>query len=317
MLDGRFGGLSMSIGRTNDEREWVMTKRSTRFLAIAASVVILTTLLSGGRVAWTQQVDQMVPVGLMLGLVIESGVGAADVPRVLVNSAPAEFPRDYVLPLARLEGSLVYSSGAASIVISSPEPAQQVRARYRELLLGDGWVEAPGLAAIRRRSAEFGMPEVFCNGTGETLSVGVRQLDAGNSFIRLYMDPNPDPSACSTPERLDSVQTGAGPSLPPPVGALHCAEGPVYFRQEGLSVVGESSEIVEHYDSLLRAEGWTRGDQSEASAAVWTRVSDDNRFRLAALAMARVGDAQLNCWLFSLLFADVPAGRAPNGEFLQ
>lgn len=261
----------------------------------------------GGRGAQ----PEMIPRDLVLAL-INYGAGMGGGNDLLVGRAPEDIPPELVPPKSEIVGSLTQFENVI-VVLGVPEAPDSAIGVMESRLLAAGWTR-PTPAAPRPVprgfvAADFpggamgGMPNVVCRGD-EFVTLTSMYRNSGGSLLKVTFNRGGRYSACR--QRTETT-TYRSPYEEAPVPVLRAPTGAMMTGGGGMSTSGSNdftmsarlstrlkpAEVVAHYDTQMRAAGWSqRGDGSVEFLAARTYQKKDEKERTwsATLSAIKVPD---------------------------
>jgi hypothetical protein len=205
-------------------------------------------------------------------------------PKRLPDDAPPELP---LLAGSRLLGSVVRPRAARpaslEIVLLGTGSPDEVVARYRDELEGQGWTVIPGRPprhlGFLDTPATAGFASLCAGRDGVELIVGAVPATAGTSEVRVRLDrlaSQPCPVGWAfVPDRPHNPGAGLYALLPPlplPDGAARADQYGAAWGQT-LQTSLSAAELEAHYTRHLVADGWSRQVSATEGPVAWSTWS--------------------------------------------
>ena len=257
-------------------------------------------LAAAGRGAFAQvsptRSDQpdLIPRDLVLAL-ISFGTGTAGGANLRVGKAPEDVPPELVPPGLELLGSMTQFDNVI-IVLGMPQSPDSAIGVMEARLAAAGWTPPPapplrqmprGFVAADFTGAMGGTPNFVCR-ADEMVNLSSMYRSSGGSILKLSFNRGARSSAC---RQRDEV-VYRSPYDEAPVPTLRAPAGAMTTGGTGMSTTGNNqitlstqlstrlkpAEVVSHYDTQMRAAGWTPvGDGSLEFLSARTYQKQDQK----------------------------------------
>lgn len=275
---------------------------AARFTSVSLSITLAAVIGSlasgvaqpqGGR----RSQAEMIPRDLVLAL-INYGAGMGGGNDLLVGRAPDDIPPELVPPKSEIVGSLTQFENVI-VVLGVAETPDSAIGLMESHLLAAGWTRpaAPptrqpprGFVAADFTVANMGMPKVVCRGD-QFVTLASMYRGSGGSLLKVTFNRGARYSAC---HRRDEAAYRS-PYEDAPVPVLRAPAGAMTTGGSGMSSSGmndytittrlstrlKAAEVVAHYDTQMRAGGWTpRGDGATDFLAARAYQKKDEKDRM-------------------------------------
>lgn len=251
-----------------------------------------------------------IPRDLVLAL-ISYGAGTAGGADLRVGTVPNDIPPEFVPPGAEVLGSMTQFDNVI-IVLGVREAPDSAIGTMESHLLGAGWSRPPahaprqiprGFVAVDLTGGMGGNPNYICRGD-EMVNLTSMYRSSGGSILKLSFNRGARFSACrqreETPYR-SPYDDAPIPTLRAPAGAMTTggsgmsSSGSNQFAlSTQLSTRLKPGEVVAHYDTQMRAAGWTQvgdGSLDFLSARTYQKKDEKGRTWSATLYSIKALDA--------------------------
>ena len=286
--------------------------RSTRAHSLLSLVALVAACGDGpgsdsaGRVSISElRGPETVPKELVSVLVTPYGWRGER--EIVVGRTPDDLPFEVPLPRgARIVGTLAGESSGTIVVTVDQSPLETMRS-YRQIATEAGW------EALRDRGGGFQSADAvrsgpFCKGEDTSISPHAIESERGQrTYVQIHYAKSDRHSPCDR-RRREELVSSRGP-LPP----LYTPRGTSIFSGSGgggpnyseasarLETRLSLMELVKHYGSQLRDQGWTARSDPTGSSVVAQRWQLTDR-----------DDAR---WIGLLIAAEVPGSDKPEVIF--
>lgn len=236
-----------------------------------------------------------------------SGPGGAD---IRIGGSPETAPPEFVPPGAQVMGSMT-RFGSTTLVLAFLEKPDSAIALTEAHLLASGWTR-PMTPFARSMSRGFvsdfagavnQMPKVMCRAKAFANLSAMYRI-SGGSLLKLEYNRDGRMPWCTGESEQESMRA---PYDGAPIPTLRAPAGSVSSGGGGMSSSGRSdvslstrlstkltpAELIAHYDTQMRSEGWTsvlEGAVEFLSARTYRKADEKERVWFAMLFAMSVAD---------------------------
>lgn len=243
-------------------------------LVVVALALALTSPTDAQVVSERGDPQEMIPRDLVVALLSFGQPGNVD---IRVAKVPDDVPPEFIPPGTQLLGSMAQFENVV-IVLGVKEPPDSAVSAMASRLQSSGWTNPPSAAARMPMRGGFvgadfasggpgGLPGYLCRGEAMVNLMGMYRM-SGGSLLRVTYSRNARNSACREQpnERafrspyddapIPTLRAPAGAMMTDGTGMSSSSSGGVTMHAR-LSARLKPAELVAHYDSQLKAAGWT------------------------------------------------------------
>ena len=241
------------------------------FLAFTVLISAVPGSTTAQGVAERRDQPEMIPRDLVVALLSFGQPGNVD---IRVGKVPEDVPPELIPPGAQLLGSMTQFETVV-IVLAVPEAPDSAIGTMASRLLAGGWVRPPAqprppmqrgfVSADFASSGPDGAPSYLCRGDSTVNLMSIYRM-AGGSLLRVNYSRSSRNPICR--QRQDErafrppYDDAPIPTLRAPVGSMMSGSG-MSSANEGftmharLSTRQKPAELVAHFDTQMKAAGWT------------------------------------------------------------
>lgn len=279
--------------------------------SIALLATVAAPLTSSAQATPSPRQPDLIPRELVQALVSFSG-GVGGGTDIRVGQAPDDIPPELVPPGAQIIGSMTQFGNTVLVLGVRDTPDSALGAMEAHLLAG-GWTRPPappgrrmgGFVSADFSGSSFGMPNFLCHGDRVVnLSSMYRTSGGGGSLLKIAYNQGERASMCTNRSDMQALRSPFDdapiPTLRAPAGSMMRSDG------RGMSSSGSGvtvstrlatplkpGEVVAHYDSQMRAAGWSQvleGAVEFLAARTYRKSDERNRVWTAVLYAMSVPD---------------------------
>lgn len=254
---------------------WMRSRWSLLVIGALALALALALASPTGAQVVSERGNQpeMIPRDLVVALLSFGQPGNVD---IRVAQVPEDVPPELVPPGSQLLGSMSQFENVV-VVLGVSEPPDSAVSAMASRLLSSGWARPPASSRLPMRggfvAADFansgpdGVPGFLCRGEAMVNLMGMYRM-SGGSLLRVTYNRNARSSGCREQPNERAFRSpyddAPVPTLRAPAGAMMTDGTGMSSSSSGgmtmharLSARLEPAELVAHYDSQMKAAGWT------------------------------------------------------------